>query len=58
MAERLSIFFHKEAESDKILVVRLERLLWARNKVGCSFFLSLSLLDFGFGLWRLHTMPG
>jgi hypothetical protein len=24
-------------------------LFWARNNVGCSF---------GFGLWRLHTMPG
>jgi hypothetical protein len=30
----------------------LEGLLWARDKVGCSF----GFLDFGLGLWRLHTM--
>jgi hypothetical protein len=65
---------------DKILAVKLEGLYWARNKVGCSFFLwTLDLafegntmaiqvkrpwefitkgLEFGLGLWRLHTVPG
>jgi hypothetical protein len=36
-------------KTDKILAIWLEGLFWARNKVGCSFF----LLDFGFGLWKL-----
>jgi hypothetical protein len=43
MVERLSIFFSlKRSIIDKILVVGLEGLFWARNEVGCSF---------GFGLW-------
>jgi hypothetical protein len=36
------------------LAVRLEELFWAGSKVGCSFF--FWTLDFGLGLWRLHTM--
>jgi len=42
MVERPLVFFHLKSTIDKILVVRLEELFWARNKVGCPF---------GFGLW-------
>jgi hypothetical protein len=34
----------------KILAVRLQGTLWARNRVGCSFEFGV-----GLGLWRLHT---
>jgi hypothetical protein len=47
MVEMPSILFIIKSKFDKILVVRLEGLFWARNKVGCSS-LSLSLgLAFG-----------
>jgi hypothetical protein len=50
MAERMSVFFSfKKSIIDKILAVRLAGFFWAMNEVGCSF---------GFGLWRLPTMPG
>jgi hypothetical protein len=63
VVERPSIVFRKKIlKNDKILVVRLEGLFWAENKVKLSLSLSLSTigisLDFGLGLWRLHTMPG
>jgi hypothetical protein len=49
MVERPSICFHKKKSNiDKILAVRLEKLFWARNKVGCSF-------GFGFGAWSLEA---
>jgi hypothetical protein len=35
--EVVGFFPHKESITKKILVVGLEGLFWARNKVGCSF---------------------
>ena len=40
-------FFIKKSIIDKILAVRLEALYWARDKVGCSFFLKNLGLAFG-----------
>ena len=37
MVERSSVFFIKKKTIDKVLVVILEGLFWARNIVGCSF---------------------
>jgi hypothetical protein len=54
-------FFHKIIIIilifDNILVVRLEGLFWAGNKVDRGWTIDMGL-DFGLGLWRLHTMPG
>jgi hypothetical protein len=52
--DRCCRFFHKKIKSniDKILAVRLERLFWAMNKLGCSFFFwTLGLAFGGFTLW-------
>ena len=43
-------FFIKKSIFDEILVIRLEGLFWARNKVGCSFRFGLST-KFG------HSVP-
>jgi hypothetical protein len=43
---------NKKIKADKILAVRLEGLLWAGNKVGCSFFFwTLGLAFGGFTIW-------
>jgi len=48
MVNKPPVFFHKKKSiSDKILAIRLEALFWARNKVGCSFFLKNLGLAFG-----------
>jgi hypothetical protein len=53
MVERPSIFFIERIKKiDKILVVRLDWLFWARNEMGCSFF----LWNLGLDLWRCHTI--
>jgi hypothetical protein len=46
----LQSFFIKKSIIGKILAVRLQGTLWARNRVGCSFEFGV-----GLGLWRLHT---
>jgi hypothetical protein len=55
MVERTSIFFHKNIKkTNKILAVRLEGVVLGREYNG----MLLLSLDFGLGLWRLHTMAG
>ena len=43
--------FNKKSIINKILAIRLEGLFWTRNNVDAPLG-----LDFGLGLWRLHTM--